>query len=459
MSQQIVSKELMANKLPPQNIDAEESILSAILINNDVLLDIVEVLSPEHFYKTAHQKIYEAISDLFAKSEPVDLITLANKLNETGQLDEVGGATYLSRLIDTIPLAVNPLYYSKLVRDKASLRKLISSATTIVKRCYEDRGDVDDIIDFAERTIFEISEDKVQQGFTNIKHLIDENIDSLEERQGNDSQFTGIPTSYTKLDDMTSGLQNSDLIILAARPSMGKTAFALNIARNIAVNANVPVAIFSLEMSKDQLSMRLLTSEARVDSHRLKSGFLNNEDWSNLTNAAGILSEAPIYIDDSADVSPLDIRAKARRLSMTANGLGLIIIDYLQLMKGRSSIDRHLEIAEISRSLKGLAKELSIPIIALSQLNRMLEQRSDKRPVLSDLRESGALEQDADIVAFIYRDEVYNKEETNPNKGMAEIIIAKHRNGAIGTVPLTFIGKYTRFENPAYTEYDQILVS
>ena len=450
--------ESFLNKLPPQNIEAEEAILSAILINNDVLLDIVEILAPEHFYKTSHQKIYEAITDLFSKSEPIDLITVSNYLKNKDTLTEIGGAAYLSRLVETIPLAVNPAYYSKIIRQKASLRKLIGNASEIVTRCFEDRGDVDDIIDFAEKSVFEITEDKLQPTFSQIKHLIDGNIDLLEERQGSDNQFTGYPTGFTQIDHITSGLQKSDLIIIAARPSMGKTAFALNIARNIALEAHTPVAVFSLEMSKEQLSMRLLTSEARVDSHRLKNGFLSSDDWGSITNAAGVLAEAPIYIDDTTDVSPMDIRAKARRLSMNVNGLGLIIIDYLQLMKGRSSIDRHLEIAEISRSLKSLAKELNIPIIALSQLNRMLEQRSDKRPVLSDLRESGALEQDADIVAFIYRDEVYNKEETNPNKGKAEIIIAKHRNGATGVVPLTFLGKYTRFENPAASEFDQTMI-
>lgn len=443
------------NKVPPQNIEAEESILSAILINNDVLLDVVEILTPEHFYKTNHQVIYSAITDLFSKNEPVDLITLSHHLRSKDKLADIGGAAYLSRLVDTIPLSVNPVHYSKIVREKAALRKLIQNASQIVTRCFEDRSDVDDIIDFAEKTIFEITEDNHQSGFSSLKKLIDQNIDLLEERQGNENPFTGFPTGFKQIDHITSGLQRSDLIIIAARPSMGKTAFALNIARNMAIESHIPVAVFSLEMSKEQLSMRLLTSEARVDSHRLKSGFLSSEDWGRITHAAGVLTEAPIFIDDTADLSPMEIRAKARRLSMNVNGLGLIIVDYLQLMKGRSTIDRHLEIAEISRSLKSLAKELNIPIIALSQLNRMLEQRGDKRPVLSDLRESGALEQDADIVAFIYRDEVYNKEETNPNRGKAEIIIAKHRNGATGVVPLTFMGKYTRFENPAPSEFDQ----
>lgn len=445
----------LLHRIPPQSIEAEESLLSAILIDNNVLLDIVEILTPDDFYRTAHKKIFSAITDLFAHSEPVDLVTLANSLKERGELEEIGGATYLAKIVDSVPLAVNPVHYSKIIRDKASLRRLIEKATVIINRCFEDRGNVDEVIDFAEKAIFDISEEKTKQSFFQLQRLIDSNIDTLEERQGSNDLFTGIPTGYSRIDTMTAGLQKSDLIILAARPSMGKTAFALNIARNVAVDAKVPVAIFSLEMSKEQLSMRLLTSEARIDSSRVRGGFLTPDDWERLTYSAGVLSEAPIYIDDSADITAMEIRAKARRLKME-NNLGLIIIDYLQLMKGSASLDRRdLEIAEISRSLKGLAKELDVPVIALSQLNRMLEQRSDKRPVLSDLRESGALEQDADIVAFIYRDEVYNKDENNPNKGKAEIIIAKHRNGPVGVATLTFLGAYTRFEDMASGDYPQ----
>jgi len=436
-------------QLPPHNLDAEESIFSAILIDNSTLLDIIEILSPEHFYKSSHQKIFSAITDLFANNEPVDLVTLSNKLKETGQLTDIGGATYLARIIDTVPLAVNAKHYAKIIHDKASLRRLIEKANTIYNRCFEDQGNVDELIDFAESSIFEIAESKTKKSFHPIRDLVVSNIETLEERQGNKSLLTGVPSGYSYLDKMTSGFQNSDLIILAARPSMGKTAFALNIARNAAIDSNIPVAIFSLEMSKEQLSMRLLTSEARIDSARLRGGFFSKDDWVKLTGAAGALEEAPIFIDDSSDISPLEIRAKARRLKMD-KGLGLIIIDYLQLMKLRQSMERRdLEISEISRSLKGLAKELNVPVIALSQLNRMLEQRSDKRPMLSDLRESGALEQDADVVAFIYRDEVYNKDENNPNKGKAEIILGKQRNGPVGTVSLTFVNSYTRFENMA----------
>jgi len=446
------SKDPSPYGLPPQNIEAEESILSAILIDNDALLDVIEALGPEDFYRTAHQKIYEAITDLFDKAEPVDLVTLANKLKEKGQLEVVGGASYLARLVDTVPLAVNARHYAKIVHDKASLRRLIEKANAIVKRCFEERGEAEDVIDFAESAVFEISEQKARQSFYPLSKIILGNIETLEEKQGNRSLVTGVPTGFKQLDNLTSGLQNSDLIILAARPSMGKTALALNIARNAAVDGNIPVAVFSLEMSKEQLSLRMLCSEARIDSSRLRGGFFSMEDWHRLTDAAGILSESPIYIDDSPSLSAMEIRAKARRLKMDKN-IGLIIIDYLQLMQGRSSAERRdLEISEISRGLKALAKELELPVMALSQLNRMLEQRTDKRPRLSDLRESGALEQDADVVAFIYRDEVYNKEEDNPNRGTAEIILSKQRNGPTGDVFLSFLNSYTRFENLASEE-------
>ncbi len=435
--------------LPPHSIEAEESIISAILIDNNTLLDVLEILTPEDFYRSSHQIIFAAITELFAKNEPVDLVTLNNILKERGELEKTGGASYLARLLDTVPLAVNAQHYAKIVHDKSSLRRLIEKSNIIAKRCFEDRGNVDEIIDFAETAIFEISESKTKQSFAPLNKMIDNNIDVLIERQKNKALVTGVTTGYTLLDQKTSGLQDSDLFILAARPSMGKTALALNIARNAAVDANVPVAVFSLEMSKEQLSMRMLSSEARLDSSRMRSGFINQDDWTHITEAAGVLSNAPIYIDDSPSITAMEIRAKARRLKMDKN-IGLIIIDYLQLMQGRQSAERRdIEISEISRSLKALAKELSLPVMALSQLNRMLEQRSDKRPQLSDLRESGALEQDADVVAFIYRDEIYNKEENNPNKGKADIIIAKQRNGPIGTVPLVFLDSYTRFENPA----------
>ena len=437
-------------KIPPQSIEAEESLLSGILIDNNTLLDIVDIISPEDFYRSAHQKIFSGIVELFSKNEPVDLVTLTNALKERGNLEEIGGATYLATLVDTVPLAVNAKHYAKIVHDKASLRRLIERANEIAKECFEDRGNVDEIIDFAESSIFEISKNKHKQAFYPISEIIDGNIETLEERQGNKALVTGIPTGFTRLDNLISGLQKSELIILAARPSMGKTALALNIARNAAVDANVPVAIFSLEMSKEQLSMRLLCSEARIDSSRLRGGFFSMEDWRKLTDAAGVLSDTSIFIDDTPDISGMEIRAKARRLKMEKD-IGLVIIDYLQLMKGRMSAERRdLEISEISRSLKALAKELDVPVMALSQLNRMLEQRNDKQPRLSDLRESGALEQDADVVAFIYRDEIYNSDENNPKKGTADILIRKNRNGPTGEATLTFLDSYTRFENLAF---------
>lgn len=437
-------------KIPPQNIEAEESLLSGILIDNNTLIDIVDIVSPEDFYRSAHQKIFSGIIELFSKNEPVDFVTLTNSLKERGHLEEIGGATYLATLVDTVPLAVNSKHYAKIVHDKASLRQLIEKANEIAKECFEDKGNIDEIIDFAESSIFEISKNKHKQSFYPISAMIDGNIETLEERQGNKSLVSGVPTGFTRLDSLTSGLQKAELIILAARPSMGKTALALNIARNVAIDANVPVAIFSLEMSKEQLSMRLLCSEARIDSSRLRGGFFSMEDWRKLTDAAGVLSDASIFIDDTPDISALEIRAKARRLKMEKD-IGLVVIDYLQLMKGRMSAERRdLEISEISRSLKALAKELDIPVMALSQLNRMLEQRNDKQPRLSDLRESGALEQDADVVTFIYRDEIYNNDANNPKKGIADILIRKNRNGPTGEVTLTFLDSYTRFENIAF---------
>lgn len=441
------------NKTPPNNIEAETSLLSAVLLNNELLYDVADLLEPEHFYRTAHQKIFAAIRTLFGKGQVADLVTVANFLEEAGHLESVGGAAALARIVDTIPIAPNIVDYAKIVRSKAFLRSLIERATKIIAKCYADGGDVDAVMDFSQALIFEVAENRSTKNFASLQKLIHGNISVIEQLQGQQKEITGIATGYRSIDRLTAGLQDSDLIILAARPAMGKTAFALNIARNAAIEENKTVGIFSLEMSKEQLSMRLLTAEARVESSKVRGGTLTPEEWSRINTAADILHEAPIFIDDSPDVSPMDIRAKARRLSME-KGLDLLIIDYLQLMRSSTRNDRRdLEIAEISRSLKALAKELNIPILALSQLNRMLEQRGDKRPMLSDLRESGALEQDADIVMFIYRDEVYNKKEDNPNRGKAEVILAKHRNGSTGVVHLAFLGAYTRFEDLATGDY------
>lgn len=439
--------------LPPQSIEAEESLISAILIDNEALFDVVEILAPGDFYRPAHQKIFTAVTDLFDRREPIDLVTLTNYLRNKGSLEDIGGAVYLTHLVNSVPMAINSRHYAKIIHDKAVLRRLIQRSNEISRRCFESQGEVDEVINFAESSIFEISEDKIKPSFHPIGKLLFQNIDELDERRKNKSLITGVATGFTQLDEMTAGLQKSDLIILAARPSMGKTAFALNIARNAAVESQVPVAVFSLEMSKEQLSMRMLCAESRVDSSRLRSGFFSNEDMRKLTDAADTFYQAPVYIDDSPNLGSMDVRAKSRRLKME-KGLGLIIIDYIQLMQSRTISDRRdLEISEISRSLKGLAKELDVPVVALSQLNRKLEERSEKRPQLSDLRESGALEQDADVVAFIYRDEVYNKEENNPNINTAEIIVAKQRNGPIGTARLAFLKSYTRFENLATSDY------
>ncbi|MCK5695964.1 MAG: replicative DNA helicase, partial [Desulfobacula sp.] len=377
-------------------------------------------------------------------------------LNEKEELESIGGAAYLAAIADAAPIAVNAVHYARIIKGKASLRQLITASSGIIEKCLKNKGDFEDIIDFAESSIFNISEKKSGNSFQSLGDLINLNIDKLEEQQGKDGGLSGLSTGYPKFNNITSGLQKSDLIILAARPSMGKTAFALNIARNIALEEHKPVAVFSLEMSNEQLSMRLLTSEARIDSNRLRTGFISQEDWQNTTDAAGVLNELPLFIDDTPNITAMEIRAKARKLYQKHNELGLIIVDYLQLMKPPFRTNRRdLEIAEISRSLKALAKELNVPILALSQLNRMLEQRSDKRPMLSDLRESGALEQDADIVAFIYRDDVYNKEPDNPKKRTAEIIVAKNRNGATGTAFMHFLGQYTRFEELSPDSYQE----
>jgi len=381
-----ISNTTSGSSLPPQNIDAEESIISAILLDNHTLLDLLDILSPSDFYRTAHQKIFSVIADMFHKGDPIDLVTLADALKNKNQLDEIGGAVYLTKLVDTAPIPANAIQYAKIIRDNAALRRMIKAASDISNRCFDNTAEVDDIIDYAESTIFDIAANKTKTSVFSIGSIINTNIDTLEERRGNKSLISGVSTGFKKLDTLTSGLQNSDLIILAARPGMGKTALALNLARNVAVEAEMPALFFSLEMAKEQLSMRLLCSEARIDSSHVRNGFFSDEEWDKLTGAADVLSEAPIYIDDSSELTSLEIKTKARRLKLE-KGIGLIIIDYIQLMKPRISKDRRdLEISEMSRSLKALAKELNIPIIALSQLNRKLEERSDKRPQLSDLR-------------------------------------------------------------------------
>ncbi len=434
-------------KVPPNSVDAEQSILSAVLIDNQVLPEVLEVLSPQDFYREIHGKIFKAMVDLFERNEPADLITLTNLLKQQGQLEAVGGASYLADLVDVVPMAVNARQYAKIVQEKAILRRLIEQSAAITTRCFEDKGDTEGILDFAERSIFEISENKVKPSFYALKDILTDTYRAVEEAYENKALVTGIPSGFQDLDQKTSGFQRGDLIIIAGRPGMGKTALALNIARNAAQETAEPAAIFSLEMSKEQLSLRMLSSEAGVDSTRMRGGFLNQEDLEKINRAAGVLYDTNLFIDDTPSISALEIRAKARRMKME-KGLGLIAIDYLQLMKGRASAERReLEISEISRSLKALAKELAIPVIALSQLNRKVEDRTNKRPVLSDLRESGAIEQDADVIIFVYREEVYNKQVDQAKMRLAELSVAKQRNGPTGTVNLTFLEEFTRFEN------------
>ncbi len=442
------NKDPWLQKVPPQNIEVEQSILSAMLIENNTLPEVLEVVSEKDFYRESHRKIFAAMVDLFERNEPADLITVTNILKEQGRLESVGGASYLAELVDTVPMATNAAHYAKIVREKATLRQLIERAASITTRCFEDRGDVEEVLDFAERSIFDISENKVRPAFHSLADILNDTYKAVEDAVGNKILVTGVPTGYHMLDEKTSGLQPSDLVVIAGRPSMGKTALALNIAQNACTQTGIPVGIFSLEMSKEQLSLRMLSSEARIDSSRMRGGFLSESDLARINRAAGTLYDLPIYIDDSPSISALEIRAKARRMKME-KGLGLVIVDYLQLMRGRASAERRdLEISEISRSLKALAKEINIPVVALSQLNRKVEERSNKRPVLSDLRESGAIEQDADVIVFIYRDEVYNKKEGETDR-TSEINVAKQRNGPTGTVKLTFLDYCTRFEDMA----------
>ncbi len=433
-----------SHKIPPQNLEAEQSVLGGILIENSAINKVTELLDVNDFYRDAHRKIFNALIDLSERDEPADLITLTNELRKKNQLDAVGGASYLASLIDSVPTAANIEYYAKIVKEKAILRKLIETSTEIITQSYEDRGDVESFLDDAERAIFEISERRVKPSFYPIKDIVKESFRTIEKLYEKKEMITGVPSGFKELDRMTAGFQPSDLIIVAGRPSMGKTAFCLNCAQYAAIEKGVPVAFFSLEMSKEQLVIRMLCSEARVEGTRLRTGFLSESDWPRLTLAAGNLSDAPIFIDDTPALSILELRAKSRRLK-SEHGLSMIIIDYLQLMKGRMKAEsRQQEISEISRSLKALAKELNVPVIAVSQLSRKTEERHGNRPQLSDLRESGAIEQDADVILFLFREEVYNR--TEENKGKAEVIIGKQRNGPTGKVDLAFLDKFTTFK-------------
>jgi replicative DNA helicase len=454
-----VQTEASLQKLPPQNIEAEQMVLGAILIENDSINKVVETLSPDDFYKDTHRRIFKAMLDMFETGDAIDLVTLSDALRGKTGLEAVGGASYLATLVSLVPTAANIKYHARIVREKAVLRKLIHSATDIITQSYEDSRtvvNIDELLDRAEKSIFEIAQGKIKDSFVSMKNIVGHSFAIVERLYEKKEMVTGLATGFLDLDERTSGFQQSDLIIIAGRPSMGKTAFCLNIAAYAAIEKGQSVAIFSLEMSKEQLVLRMLGSESRVDAHKLRTGHLSDRDWTPLSTAAGRLAEAPIFIDDTAAISVLETRAKARRLKAD-QGLDLIIVDYLQLMRGRGDEgSREQEISNISRSLKALAKELQVPVIALSQLNRAVETRpgKEKRPMLADLRESGAIEQDADVILFIYRDEVYNKCECPYDgeclcgqRGRAEVIIGKQRNGPIGKVDLTFVNRYTRFEN------------
>jgi replicative DNA helicase len=416
-----------------------------MLLEEGAVSEAVALLKPEDFYRPTHARVFQAMLVLYERNEPLDEVTVANALREAGHLESVGGTSYLASLTESVPTAANVVYYARIVRARALTRRLIQAATSIASSGYDGQSDVESLLDEAETKIFEITSSRDQRSFTPLKEIVKDAFKQITKLYENKEPITGVSTGFVDLDRCTSGLQPADLIIIAGRPSMGKTAFALGLAQNAALNHKTHVAVFSLEMAKEQLVMRMLCNEARIDSQRMRGGMLKDSDWPKLAQAAGLLTEAPIFIDDTGSISIMEMRAKARRLQ-AEKGLGLIVVDYLQLMRGRSGNEgREREISEISRGLKALAKELRVPVVALSQLNRSLEQRQDKRPMLSDLRESGAIEQDADVIAFIYRDEYYNPE--SEAKGLAEVIIGKQRNGPTDTVTLKFFREFTRFEN------------
>ena len=433
-------------KIPPSDIEAEQAVLGSMLTDKDATIAAIEVIKEDDFYREDNKLIYRAILNLYNRAEPVDIITLKSELTSMGKFDAVGGLEYLADLPEKVPTTANVERYIKIVEEKAILRNLIKTANEIISLGYDPTEEVENIMDSAEKKIFDIMQSKNQKGYSPIKDVLVDTFSQLEVLYNQKQHITGVPTGFADLDYKTAGLHGSDLILLAARPAMGKTAFALNIATNAAVRAKVPVAIFSLEMSKEQLVNRVLCGEAMVDSNKVRTGKLDEQDWAKLASALGPLSESEIYIDDTPGISVMEIRAKCRKLKLEKN-IGLVVIDYLQLIQGSNKRggSREQEISEISRSLKILAKEINVPVIALSQLSRAPEQRPDHRPMLSDLRESGAIEQDADIVMFLYRDDYYN--EDSDKKNIAEVILAKHRAGSTGTVELLWLGSYTKFVN------------
>jgi replicative DNA helicase len=440
----------MSDRTLPHNLDAEKSVLGAILINNHAFNQAAEVIDAGDFFRDAHRRIFEKIVSLTDRSQPVDLVTLTDELDRSGELEEAGGPAYIAGLTDGVPRSANVEYYARIVKEKSTLRRLITSANEVLAKAYDAEADADTQLDEAERSIFQIAEGRMRSGFVPLGQLVDSSYQTLEKLSEQRGLVTGVPSGFHDLDEMTSGFQPADLVIVASRPSMGKTSLVMNMALN-AANQGKSVGVFSLEMSKEQLFLRILTSEARVDAHRFRGGYLGEDDYDRIAGALSRLHDTRVFIDDTPSIGVLEMRAKSRRLKLE-HGLDMLVIDYLQLMQGRGRFEsRQQELASISRSIKILAKELGIPILALSQLSRASESRTDHRPQLSDLRESGALEQDADVVLFIYREEMYGApEERDPNKeGTAKIIIGKQRNGPIGDVDLAFLKQYTRFENLA----------
>lgn len=433
-------------RIPPHDIEAEQAIIGSMLTDKDAVIAAVEVLQEQDFYREDNKIIYSAILNLYNRAEPIDIITLKSELKSMGKFEAVGGLEYIVQLPDKVPTTSNVEQYIKIVEEKSMLRALIKTADELITLGYDPTQEVEQVIDTAEKKIFQVMQKKNQKGYSSIKDILVDTFTQLEQLYNQRESITGVPTGFVDLDYRTSGLHNSDLILVAARPAMGKSAFALNIATNAAVRAKVPVAIFSLEMSKEQMTNRILCSEAMVDSAKVRTGKIDDDEWAKLAATSGELSEAGIYIDDTPGISIMEIRAKCRKMKLEKN-IGLVVIDYLQLVQGsnKKGGSREQEIAEISRSLKILAKEIDVPVIALSQLSRAPEQRIDHRPMLSDLRESGSIEQDADIVMFLYRDDYYN--EDTEKKNIAEVIIAKHRSGATGTVELLWLANYTKFAN------------
>ncbi|MHB1125585.1 MAG: replicative DNA helicase [Bacillota bacterium] len=433
---------MILEKAPPQNLEAEQAVLGSMMLEREAIYTAAEILRAQDFYRDAHQVLFQVMADLAEKGEPVDLVTVVEELRRRGNLENIGGATYVASLANMVPTAANTAYYAQIVADKALLRAMIHTATTVAMRGYEGAEDPEKLLDEAEKMFFQLSQNRNREGFSMLKDVLIETFERIELLAQHKEGVTGVPT-FRDLDKLLSGLQKSDLVICAARPGMGKTSFCLNIAQIAAVKHGIPVAIFSLEMSKEQLAQRMLASEAMVDQHKLRTGFLQKEDWKRLVAAVGPLSEAQVFIDDTPSISAMEIRAKARRLKAEHN-LGLIVVDYLQLMQGHKRVEsRQQEIAQISRALKALARELDVPVLALSQLNRGVEQRQDKRPIMADLLESGAIEADADLIIFLYRPQYYDPE--TEKRGIAEVIVAKHRNGPVGTVEMAFFPEFTKF--------------